>query len=240
MARFPIGGLPQGSPLSAIACKISFCPPKVDHILGTRDYSHAESSIEIKLTRKCSSFDPDPFPGSLTFPSSRFQLLHQIPLQIQGQLDFEAAERRTEWLKILAHGREGMNIETMHVVYLAMVRSKLDFCLLLETEGRYAEMLNKQQNRALSIRAGALPSKPITALRRFLDVPLFEDLMKARGFTSFANAFDAQVDEFWRFYVEEYGDEWYHESPFGFFSFAEHIMAANYGRSSSEIEGRGL
>jgi hypothetical protein len=62
--------------------------------------------------------------------------------------DYSEVTRRIGWLRTVAAGKHGATVEILRMLYIALVRSKIAFCILLKAEGRYMKLLERLQAAA--------------------------------------------------------------------------------------------
>ena len=62
-------------------------------------------------------------------------------VDLQEQREREELTKRLGWLKLVAMSRSGACPEVLRTLYLSLIRSKIEFGILLKAESRYMKML---------------------------------------------------------------------------------------------------
>ena len=137
------------------------------------------------------------------------------------------------WLKAVALGSQGASFELLRTLYISLIRSKLEFALLLKTEKSYLDMLERLQRSALRIAAGAFRSTPNDAITDIFDLPPFHALIQAKGYQLYANFIDGSIPEVSASFESRYDHfqeeltqfDLYNDSPLSFMEYAQQETA---------------
>ena len=151
----------------------------------------------------------------------------------QEETEFLEYKRRLGWLKLVSFGRGGGSIDLLRQLYISLLRSKMEFAILLKAESRFMQMLGSIQLRAMRIISGGMKSCPNSSLYHFLDLPTLEQVRISKGFHLLAQLWEGQIPEFLDFYESFTAtadlDDHYHESPFSAVAYAEGVIYRQHG-----------
>jgi ribonuclease HI len=146
-------------------------------------------------------------------------------LDIAPQYEYEKQDlkRRLCWLKILASGKAGADVALLRTAYIALIRSKMSYCLLLKES--YLWELEKIQSQAMKIIASALRGTPNAILSHLLDLCPIQSLLHKAAFRLYANLLDAQHPEFSDVHLWAFKTDSYNASPLGQLQFVHNVLS---------------
>jgi hypothetical protein len=157
------------------------------------------------------------------------------------QQEYDRCEltKRLGWLKLLSIGKDGMDIQIMREFYIACLRSKISFGILLKQDKAYTAMLENFQSVALRICCGAFKSVPDHVVQTLSSVPPIRELRLSRAFSTLIQIYQANSVEIlaeYNFYKENMHHQFYDDSPFGAVFYAEIEMSHKFPSAADQFE----